>query len=346
MRLDDFDYTLPPALIAVDPLEVRDSARLMTLDRSSGEVGETVVSALPELFQSGDLLLLNDTRVLPARLNGQKSSGGKVEIFLVRRSESAEESWEALVRSSKPPRPGTQILLPEQVMATVISTLPGEGWLISFAGSDDFSGWLDRHGAVPLPPYIHREPQASDRHRYQTVFATERGAVAAPTAGLHFTEALLQRIRAAGVEIATLTLHVGLGTFMPIRVDDPLLHKMHSERYCIPPETAAAILRCRERGGRVIAVGTTVARTLEHAAVGGTVKPGSGETDIFIYPGYRFQVVDAMLTNFHLPKSTLLMLVAAFAGRERILDAYRVAIERGFRFYSYGDAMFIYQPRI
>lgn len=342
MKLDDFDFTLPPALIAVAPLQERDSARLMTLDRSGDGVGDTVVSSLPALFRPGDLLLLNDTRVLPARLNSRKSSGGKVEIFLVRRVEREEECWEVLLRSSKPVRPGTELLLPEQVMATVISPAAGEGWLVSFSGTADFYGWIDRHGAVPLPPYLHRQPQDADRERYQTVFASERGAVAAPTAGLHFTEPLLQRIRQAGVEIATLTLHVGLGTFMPIRVDDPLQHKMHSERYCIPPETAAAIQRCRERGGRVIAVGTTVARTLEHAASGALVKPGCGETDIFIYPGYRFQIVDALLTNFHLPKSTLLMLVAAFAGRERILDAYRVAIDRGFRFYSYGDAMFIY----
>ena len=342
MKLDDFDFTLPPCLIAVDPLKERDAARVMLVDRAGGDFGETVVSSFPALFRPADLLLLNDTRVLPARLNGQKSTGGKVEIFLVKKRPGDEEIWEALVRSSKPPRAGTRILLPEQVMATVISPAPGEGWLISFTGTDDFIGWLDRSGAIPLPPYLHRQPQESDRERYQTVFASERGAVAAPTAGLHFTEPLLERIRMAGVEIATLTLHVGLGTFMPIRVDDPLQHKMHTERYCIPQETAAAILRCRERGGRVIAVGTTVARTLEHAAAGSTVKAGSGETDIFIYPGYRFQVVDALLTNFHLPKSTLLMLVAAFAGRERILDAYRVAIERGFRFYSYGDAMFIF----
>jgi S-adenosylmethionine:tRNA ribosyltransferase-isomerase len=342
MHLDDFDYTLPPELIALAPLRERDASRMMTLARSGGEPGQTLISSLPELLRSGDLLLLNDTRVLPARLNGRKSSGGKIEIFLVRRLDGDDESWEALLRSSKPPRPGTLILLPDQVVATVISPLQGEGWLVSFAGTDDFSGWLDRRGEVPLPPYLRRLPQDADRERYQTVFASERGAVAAPTAGLHFTEALLQRIRAAGVEIATITLHVGLGTFMPVRVDDPLQHKMHSERYCIPTETAAAIERCREKGGRVIAVGTTVARTLEHAASGASVKAGCGETDIFIYPGYRFQVVDALLTNFHLPKSTLLMLVSAFAGRERILDAYRLAIAGSFRFYSYGDAMFIY----
>lgn len=342
MRLDDFDYTLPAGLIAVDPLDERDSSRLMTLDRTGDGVGETVMAAFPTLLRPGDLLVLNDTRVFPARLCGRKESGGKVEIFLVRRLEGDEETWEALVRASKPSRPGTRILLPELVVAQVVAPAAGDGWLVSFTGNDDFSGWLDRNGAMPLPPYIHRAAAPADRDRYQTVFARERGAVAAPTAGLHFTEALLQGVRGAGVDIATITLHVGLGTFMPIRVDDPLQHKMHSERYCLSPETAAAILRCRERGGRVVAVGTTVARTLEHAADGRTVLPGAGETDIFIYPGYRFRVVDALLTNFHLPKSTLLMLVAAFAGRERILAAYRSAIDKGFRFYSYGDAMFIY----
>lgn len=342
MHLEDFDYTLPAGLIAVDPLKERDSARLMTLDRSGGPPGETVMAAFPELLRPDDLLVLNDTRVFPARLSGRKESGGKVEIFLVRRLDRAGEIWEALLRSSKPCHPGTILLLPEQVSAAVVAPAQGEGWLVSFAGTGDFAGWLDRYGAIPLPPYIRRAPAASDRDRYQTVFASERGAVAAPTAGLHFTAALLQRISAAGVDIATITLHVGLGTFMPIRVDDPLQHKMHRERYRIPETTAAAILRCRERGGRVVAVGTTVARTLEHAAAGRGVQPGAGETDIFIYPGYRFQVVDALLTNFHLPKSTLLMLVAAFAGRERVIAAYREAIDKGFRFYSYGDAMFIY----
>ena len=228
MKLDDFDFTLPPRLIAVDPLEERDAARVMVLDRSGGDLGETVVSSFPALLRPDDLLLLNDTRVMPARLSGQKRTGGRAEIFLVKKRASEDESWEVLIRSSKPPRPGTHILLPEQVVATVVSPAPDEGWLVIFTGTDDFFGWLDRYGAVPLPPYIHRQPHESDRERYQTVFASERGAVAAPTAGLHFTEQLLQRIRMAGVEIAYLTLHVGLGTFMPIRVDDPLQHKMHS----------------------------------------------------------------------------------------------------------------------
>lgn len=341
MHLDDFDFILPPGLIALEPPVDRESARLLTLARSSGEIAESLISALPDILLPTDLLVLNDTRVIPARLHGEKSSGGKAEIFLVRRNEAAAEEWLVLLRTSKPPKPGTVINLPEMVKAAVIARGENEEWLVSFTGTEDFSGWLERNGSVPLPPYIKRPPQAADRQRYQTVFARESGAVAAPTAGLHFTEKLLGRIGAKGVETATITLHVGLGTFMPVRVNDISQHRMHRERYSIPEETVAAIARCRARGGRVVAVGTTVARTLEFAANGSIPASGSGEADIFIYPGYEFKVVDALLTNFHLPKSTLLMLVAAFAGREPVLAAYRAAIERGFRFYSYGDAMFI-----
>jgi len=341
MQLDDFDFDLPPELVAVEPPADRESARLMTLGRACGDVGETLISAIADFLLPSDLLILNDTRVIPARLHGEKSSGGKIEIFLVRRLEAEGEQWLALLRSSKTARPGTVINLPEQVAATVLGPGENDCWVVSFSGVDDFVSWLDRNGAVPLPPYIRRAPHEADRDRYQTVFAKERGAVAAPTAGLHFTGQLLERIRAKGVAIATITLHVGLGTFMPVRVEDLSEHKMHKERYCIPEATVAAIASCRERGGRVVAVGTTVARTLEYAAAGDIPRAGSGEADIFIYPGYQFKVVDALLTNFHLPKSTLLMLVAAFAGRERILDAYQWAIERDFRFYSYGDAMFI-----
>ncbi len=341
MRLDDFDFILPPEFIAVEPPVDRESARLLTLARVSGETGETLIANLPELLFPGDLLILNDTKVIPARLHGEKPSGGKVELFLVRRLETAGEEWLVLIRSSKSARPGTIINLPEQVTATVIGTGENDAWIVSFTGAADFSCWLDRNGAVPLPPYIKRPPQAKDRDRYQTVFAKERGAVAAPTAGLHFTPELLERIRLNGVDVATITLHVGLGTFMPVRVDNPREHRMHRERYTVPAETVAAIAACRQRGGRVVAVGTTVARTLEYAASGDTLRVGSGEADIFIYPGYRFKVVDALITNFHLPKSTLLMLVSAFAGREHVLAAYHEAIARGFRFYSYGDAMFI-----
>lgn len=343
MRLDDFDYHLPPELIASEPAARRDAARLLTLDRASGVCGERTMADFPELLQPGDLLVLNDTRVIPARLFGTKESGGKAEVFLVRRLEQPGECWECLVRSSKPSRPGSRILLAEGVVATVGGRAHGETWQLCFAGTTDFWNWLERVGSMPLPPYIRRPAADGDRERYQTVFARERGAVAAPTAGLHFTPELLERIRHTGVEIETLTLHVGLGTFMPVRVEDVLQHRMHREWVRIPDRTVNAIANCRERGGRVIAVGTTTARALEFAAqADGTVRPGSGEADIFIYPGYRFKVVDALLTNFHLPKSTLLMLVAALAGRERILAAYQEAVARKFRFYSYGDAMFIY----
>jgi S-adenosylmethionine:tRNA ribosyltransferase-isomerase len=341
MRREDFHFDLPPELIATEPPASRESARLMTIDRSSGIISETSVSSLPDLLRPCDLLVLNDTRVIPARLHGYRSTGGKVEIFLVRRLAGEGELWETLLRSSKSLLPGAVITLPEKVHATVVSPGREETRVVSFSGTDDFYGWLDRNGAVPLPPYIKRSPLEKDRERYQTVFAKERGAVAAPTAGLHFTEALLENIRARGVEIATITLHVGLGTFMPVRAEDLREHRMHSERYGIPAGTAAAVARCRAAGGRVVAVGTTVTRTLEHAAVGNIPEAGEGETDIFIYPGYEFKVVDAMITNFHLPESTLLMLVSAFAGREVILDAYRRAVDSRFRFYSYGDAMFI-----
>lgn len=342
MRLSDFDYSLPPQLIAAEPATVRDAARVMTLNRHSGAIGETVISMLPDQLSPGDLLVLNDTRVLPARLFGQKESGGKVEIFLVRRVDPASETWETLLRASKPFRSGARILLPEGVVATVISSGDGESRRLQFSGTTDFISWLERCGNIPLPPYIRRLAEDADRERYQTVFARELGAVAAPTAGLHFTTELLERISQKGVAIATLTLHVGLGTFMPIRCENPKEHRMHKEWYSLPEATVAAIARCREAGGRVVAVGTTVARTLEFAAISGVPVAGSGEADIFIYPGYEFQVVDAMITNFHLPKSTLLMLVSAFAGLDATLAAYREAVDRQFRFFSYGDAMFIY----
>lgn len=341
MKQEDFDFNLPKELIASEPLPQRDASRLMTLGRGSGEIGESTVSALPELLQPGDLLVLNDTRVLPARLFGRKESGGRVELFLVRRLEGDEERWETLVRSSKPSRTGTRILLSGDVVATLLDFGDGGTRVVSFTGCADFITWLERAGEVPLPPYIRRAPLESDRERYQTVFASERGAVAAPTAGLHFTADLLERIRLRGVHTATVTLHVGLGTFMPMRVEDPRMHRMHREWYRVPEETVAAIEACRARGGRVVAVGTTVTRTLEHAAVGGVLQSGSGDTEIFIFPGHEFRVVDALITNFHLPKSTLLMLVSAFAGRENVLHAYAEAVARGFRFYSYGDAMFI-----
>lgn len=343
MFLEEFDYCLPPELIAQEPVARRDAARLMTVERASGAIGETVITEIAPLFREGDLLVVNDTRVIPARLLGAKESGGRIEIFLVRRLAEPGEVWQCLLRASKSPRAGARIILPDGVTAQVEGRDEGECWTVSFAPAEGFAEWLERTGSMPLPPYIKRAAEESDRERYQTVFARAKGAVAAPTAGLHFTPELLDAIRSRGVVIAPLTLHVGLGTFMPIRVEELRHHRMHREYYQVPAATAAAIARCKEEGGRVVALGTTTTRALEQAAAAdGTVRPGEGEADIFILPGYEFRVVDAMITNFHLPKSTLLMLVAAFSGRDLLLRAYAEAVKRRFRFYSYGDAMFIY----
>lgn len=340
MRLSDFDYELPPELIAQHPASRRDASRLLTLDRASGAVAETTIASIAGAFRAGDLLILNDTRVIPARLKGRKESGGAVEVFLVRRVPGTAERWSCLIKASRSPGEGTRIRLPGGVVATVVSREDGE-WQVLFEGTADFMSWVEGAGSMPLPPYIKRQPEGEDLERYQTVFAREKGAVAAPTAGLHFTPELLDEIRSRGVEIAPLTLHVGLGTFMPVRVEELSEHTMHRERYLIPEETAAAIRRTKEAGGRVIALGTTSLRALEHAAASGELVAGEREADIFILPGYRFRVVDALITNFHLPKSTLFMLVCAFAGKETMLEAYREAVRRRFRFFSYGDAMFI-----
>jgi len=342
MRVDDFDYHLPPELIAQEPLDRRDATRLMTVDRTRGEVDEVPFREIVRLFRPGDLLVVNDTRVIAARFFGVKESGGRVEVFLERKLPADGEQWQCLLRSSKPSRPGTRILLPGGVTAEVIGRGEGDTWCLSFTPVEGFDEWLERTGVMPLPPYIKRSAVDADRERYQTVFARHQGAVAAPTAGLHFTRELLDEIRERGVEIATLTLHVGLGTFMPVRVEQVEEHRMHRERYGIPSSTADAVNVRKKSGGRVLALGTTVCRTLEHAACDdGSVTAGAGETDIFIYPGYRFKVVDALITNFHLPKSTLLMLVSAFAGKEILFRAYNEAVARRFRFFSYGDAMFI-----
>jgi S-adenosylmethionine:tRNA ribosyltransferase-isomerase len=343
MRLSDFDYCLPPELIAQEPAARRDASRLMTLDRHDGTLDETEFSRIADCFRDGDLLVLNDTRVIPARLLGRKETGGRAELFLVRRLPGDGERWQCLVRASKPPRPGSTIQLPEGLVAEIIDR-SDDLWIVSFTPEEGVAGRLERAGEMPLPPYIKRPSCHADRERYQTVFSREAGAVAAPTAGLHFTPALLDEVRGRGVEIRTVTLHVGLGTFLPVRVENLDEHRMHREWYRIPPETAAAVNgRKRDGGGRVIALGTTTARALEHAAApDGTVPDGEGEADIFIRPGYRFRTVEALITNFHLPQSTLLMLVAAFAGRDLILHAYAEAVRRRFRFFSYGDAMMIY----
>jgi S-adenosylmethionine:tRNA ribosyltransferase-isomerase len=338
VRTSDFDYELPTGAIAQHPAPRGDS-RLLALDRAGPERHRRVRD-LPALLAPGDLLVVNDTRVIPARLFGRRSGaaagGGRVEILLVERL--GEREWEALARPGRRVRPGTRIEFETGLAAEVVATAEGGRRRLRF--SEPVEGHLDRLGHVPLPPYIERPDEAADRERYQTIFARHPGAVAAPTAGLHFSEELLRDLAAGGIERAAVTLHVGIGTFRPVTAERIVEHRMDRERYEVPAETAAAIGRTRARGGRVVAVGTTVVRTLEAAALAtGEVGAGAGATDLFITPGFRFQVVDVLLTNFHLPRSTLLMLVAAFAGSERTLAAYAEAIREGYRFYSYGDAM-------
>ncbi|MDX1390128.1 MAG: tRNA preQ1(34) S-adenosylmethionine ribosyltransferase-isomerase QueA [Acidobacteriota bacterium] len=344
MKVSDFDYELPGARIAQEPEPRRDASRLMVLDRVTGRVRHRVFTDLPEWVSAPDVVVLNDTRVLPARLTGKKPTGGRVELFLLERN--GDGRWWCLVRASKSTPPGTLVELGNGVRAT-IEARDDDRWLVVFeTRSGNIDSEIERLGTPPLPPYIRREPDdprgVEDRDRYQTIYARQPGAVAAPTAGLHFTRELLGRLEQRGVRLAWLTLHVGLGTFQPVRVEDVERHHLHAESYDLPEPTAAAIAETRERGGRVVAVGTTVTRVLESRADdGGRVRPGSGRCDLFIYPGHTFSVVDTLLTNFHLPRSTLLMLVCAFAGKTHTLDAYREAIERGYRFYSYGDAMVV-----
>ncbi len=330
MLTSDFDYGLPAASIAQEAAP-RGESRLLVLDRTGPE-RHSRVHDLPRLLRPGDLLVLNDTRVIPARLFGRSPGGGRMEILLVEKQ--ADLEWDALVKPGKRARPGTLIGFDGDLTAEVLGK--GEDrYRLRF--SEPVEPHLERLGHIPLPPYIHRPDTSEDRERYQTVYATAPGAIAAPTAGLHFTEALLREIEEAGVGIARITLHVGIGTFQPVSAERIEEHRMDRERYEVGEEAAEAI----QRAGRVVAVGTTVVRTLESAALEtGKVRAGGGSTRLFITPGFRFRVVDALLTNFHLPCSTLLMLVSAFAGRERVLAAYEEAVREGYRFYSYGDAMF------
>jgi S-adenosylmethionine:tRNA ribosyltransferase-isomerase len=342
MLVKDFTFHLPQDLIARHPTAERDRSRLMLLDRTSGSIAEDTFCNLQTYLRSGDLLVMNDTRVIPARLFGRRPTGGKVEIFLLRQMPGSQDRWESLLKSSKKIQEGQNIMLESGMTAVVLSRSVADNWLVEFAGAEPFDLWLEREGHIPLPPYLQRDDSPVDRERYQTVVAREPGAIAAPTAGLHFTHELLAQLASNGIGTAFLTLHTGLGTFQPVRVQRVQEHKIHTERFVIPPDTVEAVKRTKAAGGRIIAVGTTSARTLEYSArQSGHVEAGSGEADIYIYPGYRFKVVDALITNFHLPESTLLMLVSALAGREYVLEAYREAVSRGFRFYSYGDAMFI-----
>ena len=340
MKKSDFYFDLPEELIAQTPLARRDASRLLLLDKETGEIEHRRFYELSGFLREGDCLVLNDSRVLPARLLGCRSSGGGVELVLLR--DLGEGRWECLSRPGRKTKPGTELSFGEgELTATVLEVAEGGNRIVQFHYDGIFLEILERLGRMPLPPYIKAELQ--DAERYQTVYSREPGSAAAPTAGLHFTDELLETIAAKGVKLCYVTLHVGLGTFRPVKEDEIEDHAMHSEFCMIPEETARIVSDTKRGGGRVVAVGTTSCRTLESfAREDGTLPAASGWTDIFIYPGYRFKCVDALVTNFHLPESTLIMLVSALAGRERVLNAYQTAVEERYRFFSFGDAMFIH----
>jgi len=337
LKRSDFQFDLPPELIAQQPLPQRSDSRLLRLSKSDGQLDDGHIRDLPELLREGDLLVFNNTRVIPARLFGKKDTGGRVEVMLERMVDDSE--CLAQLRVSKSPREGSIIFL-EDGSQIVVTGREGSFFKLRLVGGG-LGEKLEKLGHMPLPPYIVREDTLEDRERYQTVYARHPGAVAAPTAGLHFDDALLDRIDSRGVERAEVTLHVGAGTFQPVRCDDIADHRMHAERLEVSAQVCAAVERTRSRGGRVIAVGTTAVRSLETAAAGGTLEPYSGDSRIFIYPGYQFRVIDGLLTNFHLPESTLLMLVCALAGTDQVLAAYQHAVAMRYRFFSYGDAMLV-----
>ena len=340
MKTADFDYELPQELIAQDPLEQRDSSRLLVLDKKTGERTHRIFHDIIDYLHEGDCLVINNTKVIPARLIGEREgTGGKVEVLLLKRK--TDNVWETLVKPGKKARPGMRLSFGGGLLHAEVQEVVDEGnRLIRFEYEGIFEEILDQLGQMPLPPYITH--QLKDKNRYQTVYAKYEGSAAAPTAGLHFTEELLQRIQEKGVRIARVTLHVGLGTFRPVKVEDVTEHHMHTEFYHVSQEAADIINETKKQGGRVICVGTTSCRTIESAAdEHGVVQATEGDTDIFIYPGYKFKVLDCLITNFHLPESTLLMLVSALAGKENIMAAYKEAVEMRYRFFSVGDAMFI-----
>ena len=340
MDVKDFDYYLPEELIAQDPLEDRSSSRLMVLDKKTGELQHKIFKDILDYLKPGDCLVLNNTKVIPARLFGVKEGTlAKIEILLLKRKEN--DIWETLVKPGKKAKPGTKIIFGDGLLVgEVIDVVEDGNRLIQFSYEGIFEEILDQLGQMPLPPYITHT--LKDKNRYQTVYAKYDGSAAAPTAGLHFTKELLEEVKAKGVDIAEVTLHVGLGTFRPVKVENVLDHHMHSEFYMVSAEAAEKINATKDRGGRVISVGTTSTRTLESAAdENGRLKECSGWTEIFIYPGYKFKVIDCLITNFHLPQSTLVMLVSALAGREHVLAAYEEAVKEKYRFFSFGDAMFI-----
>lgn len=339
MRRQDFSYELPLHLIAQTPARTRSESRLLTLDGATGRLTDRLFQDLPELVSSDDLLVFNDTHVLKARLQARKSTGGRVEILIERLQTS--DTATAQVAPARSQRPGSRVTIEGGPDVEIVARRPDGLFDIRLTEGGAFLAVLERFGTIPLPHYIERAPNVTDLERYQTVFARRPGSVAAPTAGLHFDQELLDRLRAKGVAMACVTLHVGAGTFLPVRTDEVEHHRMHSEWVEVDAATCSAVAQAQARGGRVIAVGTTSVRALETAAAGGAMRPVSNDTDLFITPGYRFAAVDAMVTNFHVPESTLLMLVCAFAGREPVLAAYQHAVRERYRFLSYGDAMFI-----
>lgn len=340
MKLSDFNYELPEELIAQDPLLKRSDSRLMVLNREDDSIAHRHFRDITEYIKPGDCLVINDTKVLPARLIGAKEgTGASIEVLLLKRHD--DKTWETLVKPGKKARPGARISFGDgKLVGEVVDVVEEGNRLVRFEYEGIFEEVLDELGQMPLPPYITHHLE--DKNRYQTVYAKHTGSAAAPTAGLHFTDELLEKLQSMGVKIARVTLHVGLGTFRPVKVENILEHHMHSEFYMIDEEAANTINQTRKNGGKIISVGTTSTRTLETAAAAdGTIKPCSGWTEIFIYPGYKFKCVDRLITNFHLPESTLLMLVSALYDREKVLEAYRVAVEEKYRFFSFGDAMFI-----
>ena len=343
MKLTDFDYHLPPDRIAQSPLEQRDASRLLVVERDTCDFHHIQFSQIGEYLPSETVLVLNDTKVIPARLIGHKiGTGGKIELLLIREKES--DTWEVLAKPRRSLRIGTQVAFGNSKLIAEVLAKPEDGHCIvrfDYDPNDAFLSILTDVGMMPLPPYIRRPPNAEDRVRYQSVYAASAGAIAAPTAGLHFTQELLAALKSNGIEIATLTLHVGPGTFQPVKVDNIRTHKMHAEYIHLTEIEAKRIRTARDAGAKIVAIGTTVVRSLETAGATGTVCPYSGYSELFIYPGHQFNVVDALVTNFHLPKSTLLMLVSAFAGRDLIQKAYQEALQHNYRFYSYGDAMLI-----
>ena len=337
MLLSDFDYELPEELIAQVPIEPRNASKLMVLNPINQAIEHHHFYDLQKFLTAGDTLIFNDTRVIPARLIGHRETGGKVEVFLLRRID--KDNWEVLVKPGKKAIIGNKIIFSDELSCEVLSHTDFGGRIVKFNYNGIFEEILDKLGETPLPPYIHEKLE--DSERYQTVYNRERGSAAAPTAGLHFTQEQMNELKNAGINLGFVTLHVGLGTFRPVNVENIEEHVMHEEYFTIPSETVALINQTKKNNRRVIAVGTTSIRTLESAFVDGELKPMSGSTNIFIYPGYKFKVVDAIITNFHLPKSTLIMLISAFAGREFTLKAYREAVKERYRFFSFGDAMFI-----